>query len=102
MDYGPPIVNFQRIANLWNTHTETNMFTPRLVAELMFLLKLARTAQSPTEDSYVDMIGYAAIAGEFADLENIDRKKYDEGLKEWEAELLKNQNTDDKETNVDG
>lgn len=68
-DYGPPEVNFQRIANLWNDHMETKMFTPRKVAELMLLLKIARTVNSPTEDSYVDLIGYAALAGEMAETE---------------------------------
>lgn len=68
-DYGPPEVNFQRIANLWNDHMETRMFTPRKVAELMLLLKIARTVNSPTEDSYVDLIGYAALAGEMAETE---------------------------------
>lgn len=72
-DYGPPEVNFQRIANLWNDHMETTMFTPRKVAELMLLLKIARTVNSPTEDSYVDLIGYAALAGEMA--ENEKKKK---------------------------
>lgn len=68
-DYGPPEVNFQRIANLWNDHMETDIFTPRKVAELMLLLKIARTVNSPTEDSYVDLIGYAALAGEMAETE---------------------------------
>ena len=68
-DYGPPEVNFQRIANLWNAHMETDIFTPRKVAEMMLLLKVARTVNSPTEDSYIDMLGYAAIAGELAERE---------------------------------
>lgn len=67
--YGPPEVNFQRIANLWNAHMETDTFTPRKVAELMLLLKVARTVNSPTRDSYVDMVGYAAIGGDLAEKE---------------------------------
>lgn len=81
-DYGPPIVNFQRIANLWNAHMETNIFTPRKVAECMLLLKIARTVASPTEDSYVDAIGYAAIAGEFADLEVEAERRLEEAFAE--------------------
>lgn len=81
-DYGPPIVNFQRIANLWNDHMETDIFTPRKVAELMLLLKIARTINSPTEDSYVDLIGYAAIAGEFAELERLAEKALEDGYEE--------------------
>lgn len=81
-DYGPPVVNFQRIANLWNAHMETNIFTPRKVAELMLLLKMARTITSPTEDSYIDAIGYAAIAGELADLEREADKRIEEAYNE--------------------
>lgn len=76
-DYGPPVKNFQRIANLWNDHMETDIFTPRKVAELMLLLKMARTINSPTEDSYVDAIGYAAIAGELAGLEYLAEQEAD-------------------------
>jgi hypothetical protein len=82
-DYGPPVENFQRIANLWNDHMQTNIFTPRKVAELMLLLKMARTIQSPTEDSYVDAIGYAAIAGEFAELERLAKKAEEDGYAEY-------------------
>lgn len=85
-DYGPPVVNFQRIANLWNAHMETNIFTPRKVAELMLLLKMARTITSPTEDSYVDAIGYAAIAGELADLEREAAKRLEEAYAELATE----------------
>tara|TARA_B100001250_G_C19634008_1_gene715074 strand:+ start:794 stop:949 length:156 start_codon:yes stop_codon:yes gene_type:complete len=35
------------------------------VAILMLLLKIARTKSgNPTEDTYIDMVGYSAIAGE--------------------------------------
>lgn len=84
-DYGPPVENFQRIANLWNAHMQTTLFTPRKVAEMMLLLKMARTVNSPTEDSYVDAIGYAAIAGELAELERILTEKLETGY----AELAK-------------
>jgi hypothetical protein len=84
-DYGPPVKNFQRIANLWNGHMETDIFTPRKVAELMLLLKMARTINSPTEDSYVDAIGYAAIAGELAGIE-IDAEKKAEEAYEYLAQ----------------
>lgn len=57
---------------------ETDIFTPRKVAELMLLLKMARIINSPTEDSYVDAIGYAAIAGELAGIEVDAEKKAEE------------------------
>lgn len=70
-DYGTPEENFQRIADLWTIHLQKILkvdmkISPRQVAELMMLLKIARTIQSPTDDSYVDMAGYAGIAGELA------------------------------------
>lgn len=70
-DYGSPEENFQRIADFWSTHLKKKLkdgetISPREVAELMMLLKIARTANSPTEDSYVDAAGYAGIAGELA------------------------------------
>lgn len=84
-DYGPPVANFQRIANLWNDHMETTMFTPRKVAELMLLLKMARTVNSPTDDSYLDAIGYAAIAGELAELEREAEKRLAQAEENREA-----------------
>lgn len=71
-DYGTPEENFKRIADLWNVHLAKNLkepITPRQVAELMMYLKLARTINSPTKDSYVDAAGYAGIAGELAQSE---------------------------------
>lgn len=69
-DYGTPEENFARIAGFWNIHLKSILkeeLTARQVAELMVLLKMARLANSPTEDSYVDIAGYAAIAAEIAD-----------------------------------
>lgn len=79
-DYGTPEKNFQRIADLWTIHIEKILLpgaklSPRQVAEMMVLLKLARTIESPTEDSYVDAAGYAGIAGELADNEEQLRKE---------------------------
>lgn len=61
---------------------ETTIFTPRKVAELMLLLKMARTVNSPTDDSYIDAVGYAAIAGELADLEREAEKVLEAGYAE--------------------
>lgn len=73
-NYGSPEVNFQRIANYWNTYlgdklSEGSSLSPRNVADLMTLLKIARLSASPTADTYVDMAGYAGIASEFAETE---------------------------------
>lgn len=70
-EYGPPEVNFKRIADGWNWWLQSTgrpgFITPVDVAEMMGLVKVARSAESPTHfDSYVDRCGYAAIAGELA------------------------------------
>lgn len=74
-DYGTPEENFQRIADFANIIFKKNLETntplnPRQMADFMILLKVARTINSPTRDSYVDIGGYAGIAGELAALED--------------------------------
>lgn len=73
-DYGSPEVNFQRIADLANIIFRENLernipLSARQAADFMILLKMARTINSPTRDSYVDIGGYAGIAGELAEAE---------------------------------
>ena len=70
-DYGTPQENFQRMADYANIHFKKNLennipISARQTAEYMILLKMARTINSPTRDSYVDIGGYAGIAGELA------------------------------------
>lgn len=70
-DYGTPEENFKRIADFLNILIKKNLETntpvsPRQTADFMILLKVARTINSPTRDSYVDIGGYAGIAGELA------------------------------------
>lgn len=70
-DYGPPAVNFQRIADLWTVQAAAVLkdgakFDPVLVALLLLQLKMARAVQSPKRDTFVDAAGYAALAAELA------------------------------------
>lgn len=82
-DYGKPERNFQTIADFWNdyldaAHPELNLksvaecvevpaiITPKDVAAMMGLLKVARIATGSNPDSFVDLAGYAACAGEIA------------------------------------
>lgn len=82
-DYGKPERNFQTIADFWNdylnaAHPELNLkdvaecmevsaiITPKDVAAMMGLLKVARIATGSNPDSFVDLAGYAACAGEVA------------------------------------
>jgi hypothetical protein len=63
--HGDKLVNHKNIASLWSAYLDFEI-TPKDVAILMVLLKLARTkAGEHNIDDYVDACGYSAIAGEF-------------------------------------
>lgn len=65
-DYGSPEDNFNRIATYWSTHLGMEI-TAEDVAVMMALLKIARIgAGTATDDSWVDLAGYAACGGEIA------------------------------------
>ena len=68
--YGDKIVNHENIARLWSAYLQNKtklniIISPEDVAQLMSLLKIARTqAGEHNIDDYVDAVGYQAIAGE--------------------------------------
>lgn len=63
-DYGSPEDNFALIAKLWSVYTTTPI-SAQDVAMMMALLKIARIVTGTgTEDSYIDLAGYAACAAE--------------------------------------
>ena len=65
-EYGSPENNFQTIADLWRADKGVD-FTAVDVAMMMALLKIARIQSgTATEDSFVDLAGYAACGGEIA------------------------------------
>lgn len=65
-NYGSPENNFQVIANLWSAYNGTD-FTANDVAMMMALLKIARIKTGKaTEDSFVDLAGYAACGAEIS------------------------------------
>jgi len=77
--HGPKERSFEAIAGLWNSYLQARPKPiieypdglPRLfsrdVALMMVLLKIGRSIQgTPVEDHFVDMAGYAAVAGELA------------------------------------
>ena len=65
-DYGTPENNFGVIAALWSAYTG-HSYTAVDVAMMMSLLKIARIKTGRTKaDSFVDLAGYAACAGEIA------------------------------------
>ena len=62
-DYGSPEDNFAVIAALWTAYTGTDI-TPKDVAMMMALLKIARAKAGNKPDTYIDLAGYAACGGE--------------------------------------
>lgn len=66
-DYGSPEDNFAVIAALWTAYTGTDV-TPKDVAMMMALLKIARAKVGSKPDTYVDLAGYAACGAEISAL----------------------------------
>tara|TARA_B100001063_G_scaffold234546_1_gene252129 strand:- start:2435 stop:2704 length:270 start_codon:yes stop_codon:yes gene_type:complete len=63
-EYGDKEVMHNNIARLWSAFLNVSI-TGHDVALMMTLLKMARTkAGKVTEDTYIDMAAYSAIAGE--------------------------------------
>ena len=62
-DYGSPENNFKTRADLWSAYTG-HSYTPVDVAMMMALLKVARIKGGGSDDSFVDLAGYAACGGE--------------------------------------
>ena len=63
-DYGSPEDNFNTIANLWYAYSGYP-FEAVDVAMMMALLKIARISSGHgSDDSFVDLAGYAACGGE--------------------------------------
>ena len=64
--YGQPEDNFARIGQLWEVYTGRH-YNSDEVAMMLALLKVARIMSGHGgDDSYVDLAGYAACAGEIA------------------------------------
>ena len=64
--YGDATTSFQNIADFWSVYLSRVvgsdvMITSRNVADMMILLKISRTTTDFHEDSYIDIIGYAAL-----------------------------------------
>lgn len=64
-EYGTPEDSFSIIADLWGAYTGVE-FSAKDVAMMMALLKIARIKRGDKADSFVDLAGYAACAGEIA------------------------------------
>jgi len=69
MDYGHPSDNMQRTAALWSSYLEMPI-TDYQVAMCMALVKAARSMETPSNDTYLDLAAYVAIAGQLHTEEN--------------------------------
>ena len=69
-EYGPPEVNFARIAAGWSVILGDVDVTAEQVSLCMAWLKIARIAGDgqASRDSYTDAAAYMALAGELADV----------------------------------
>lgn len=66
-DYGKVEDNFGTIAQLWGAYIDKTISCED-VAALMVLLKIARIKEGSTDDSWVDVAGYAACGAECKDV----------------------------------
>lgn len=64
-EYGKPENNFALVGKLWEAYTG-QPFSAKDVAMMLALLKVARIKTGVKGDSFVDLAGYAACAGEIA------------------------------------
>ena len=74
-DYGTPERNFELIGELWTAYLKAKCVSPEAnvsingedIATMMCLFKIARIATGRGKaDSFIDLAGYAACAGELA------------------------------------
>ena len=76
--YGSPEDSFRCIGQMWNAYLGRRLVTklaPSDVAAMMILLKIARISSGIySEDSWIDLAGYAACGGECASYEQEDRE----------------------------
>ena len=63
-DYGSASASFERIADMWRAYLGVDIEAMD-VANMMILLKVSRSITAPDKaDTWLDIAGYAALAGE--------------------------------------
>ena len=76
--YGSPEDSFRCIGQMWNAYLGRRLqkkLAPSDVAAMMGLLKIARISTGIySEDSWIDLAGYAACGGECASYEYEDKE----------------------------
>ena len=66
--YGLPESTFGTIARLWSAYLGRSI-TPKDVAVMMILLKCARTKHKVSDDTWIDIAGYAACGAEVMEVQ---------------------------------
>lgn len=98
-EYGSPEDNFRSIAALWSVYKNTD-FTATDVAMMMALLKIARIKTgTATEDSFVDLAGYAACGAEIASADKISADKIKDAISRV-GSAFKGSKSIDMDTNI--
>ena len=101
IDYGDKVKNHSNIAKLWSAYLDTPI-TAHDVAIMMTLLKVARTKLGAvSEDTYIDMSAYGAIAGEIKFKEPKKESEGERRGRETEEELKSLGYMGEKNNNVD-
>jgi len=83
--YGDPLTNHENIAGLWNEFLSKKLksnITPREVALMMVLLKVAREKHAPKHDNPVDIAGYAYVIQQMEYLKHL--REVSDGKKDEE------------------
>lgn len=68
--YGKPEESFTTISNYWETYLGIDI-SPKDVAMMMILLKVARNEHKAKRDNLVDICGYAACAEKIMNAESL-------------------------------
>jgi len=64
-EHGPPEQNLGRIAKLWGAYLGVSIGSSDACA-MMILLKVSRLAHKKSDDSFIDIAGYASLGGELS------------------------------------
>ena len=65
-EHGPAEINLTRIAKLWGAFLGVDI-TASDACTMMILLKASRLAHKKSDDSFIDIAGYASLGSELAD-----------------------------------
>lgn len=95
--YGAPEDSFDKISKMWGAYKGVE-FSRNDVVIMMILLKVAREAFQHKRDNFIDIIGYAAHAGNFAKAsENDESTQFKEAFAEAVQEETVNMDEPDTE-----